>query len=70
MSRFALLSLVLAAPAVLAQLDPAVTKPLANKHFAYPNGIPYKVDTDPGTIRGPQAGYNKCNGTTEGSGQL
>lgn len=61
----ALISLALGGQ-VHAQLDPAVTKPLALKRFQYPNGIPYKVDTDPGTVRGPQAGYNKCNGTTEG----
>jgi len=40
--------------------------PLASKHFDYPNGIPYKVDTDQGLVRGTQAGYNICNSTTEG----
>ncbi|TFK17466.1 hypothetical protein FA15DRAFT_628762 [Coprinopsis marcescibilis] len=40
--------------------------PLASKTFDYPGGIPYKVDTDEGLIRGVQAGYNICNTTTEG----
>ncbi|KAJ7839608.1 hypothetical protein B0H14DRAFT_3086953 [Mycena olivaceomarginata] len=44
--------------------------PLASKHFAYPTGIPYQVDTEPYLIRGGQTGYNQCNSTTEGSGSL
>jgi hypothetical protein len=39
--------------------------PLASKHYAYPDQIPYMVDTDQGLIRGYQYGYNKCNSTTE-----
>ncbi|KAJ7787173.1 manno protein [Mycena olivaceomarginata] len=44
--------------------------PLASKHFAYPTGIPYQVDTEPYLIRGGQTGYNQCNSTTEGPGSL
>ncbi|RDB30906.1 hypothetical protein Hypma_004912 [Hypsizygus marmoreus] len=44
--------------------------PLASKHFAYPTGIPYKVDTEDHLIRGRQAGYNICNSTTEGQESL
>lgn len=40
--------------------------PLASKVFVYPTGIPPKVDTDVGLLRGTQFGYNKCNATTEG----
>jgi len=59
-------SLALAANVALAQVTgtyPAT--PLASKHFSYPSGIPYKVDTDQGLVRGTQAGYNICNSTTE-----
>ncbi|KAG7451468.1 uncharacterized protein BT62DRAFT_916469 [Guyanagaster necrorhizus] len=44
--------------------------PLASKHFSYPSGIPYKVDTDTGLIRGTQFGYNLCNSTTENQNSL
>jgi hypothetical protein len=45
--------------------------PLASKTgFTYPSGIPYKVDTDTGLIRGEQFGYNQCNSTTEGPNSL
>ncbi|KAF8150242.1 hypothetical protein B0H34DRAFT_811423 [Crassisporium funariophilum] len=45
--------------------------PLASKGpFAYPTGIPYKVDTDLNLIRGTQVGYNICNSTTEGPNSL
>ncbi|KDR69389.1 hypothetical protein GALMADRAFT_145439 [Galerina marginata CBS 339.88] len=45
--------------------------PLASKGpFSYPSGIPYKVDTDVGLIRGNQLGYNICNSTTEGQTSL
>ncbi|KAG5722620.1 hypothetical protein E4T56_gene1355 [Termitomyces sp. T112] len=44
--------------------------PLANKHFSYPTGIPYQVDTDQGLIRGFQHGYNLCNSTTENQKSL
>ena len=40
--------------------------PLISKAFAYPTGIPQKVDTDVGLLRGYQSGYNQCNATTEG----
>jgi len=40
--------------------------PLAQKTFAYPNGIPYQADTDPTLIRGGQFGFNICNSTTQG----
>lgn len=69
MSRYALSLPVLLAFAgissVLAQPDPVVTTPLADKRFSYPDQIPYQADTDIG-IRGPQQGYNLCNSTTEG----
>ncbi|KAF8150243.1 hypothetical protein B0H34DRAFT_635168, partial [Crassisporium funariophilum] len=44
--------------------------PLAAKRFSYPTGIPYKVDTDVGLIRGTQLGYNICNSTTENQNSL
>ncbi|KAF8515576.1 hypothetical protein JB92DRAFT_3155157 [Gautieria morchelliformis] len=44
-------------------------EPLASKKFTFPN-IPYQVTGDQGGIRGPQAGYNICNSTTEGSQSL
>ncbi|KAJ7128048.1 hypothetical protein C8R46DRAFT_1017494 [Mycena filopes] len=58
------------APTVTAQPSPSTypATPLASKHFAYPTGIPYQVDTDPNLIRGGQSGYNQCNATTEGAG--
>ncbi|KAG2003663.1 hypothetical protein CC2G_004252 [Coprinopsis cinerea AmutBmut pab1-1] len=37
----------------------------ASKLFEFAD-IPYKVDTDTHLARGPQAGYNICNSTTEG----
>ncbi|KAJ7151120.1 hypothetical protein C8R46DRAFT_1043300 [Mycena filopes] len=57
------------APTVTAQPSPSTypATPLASKHFAYPTGIPYQVDTDPNLIRGGQSGYNQCNSTTEGA---
>ncbi|KAJ3566071.1 hypothetical protein NP233_g7234 [Leucocoprinus birnbaumii] len=39
--------------------------PLASKTYAYPTGVPYKVDTDVGLLRGNQFGFNQCNSTTE-----
>ncbi|KIM40804.1 hypothetical protein M413DRAFT_50517, partial [Hebeloma cylindrosporum] len=63
--------LALAANLALAQVTgtyPAV--PLASKHFSYPSGIPYKVDTDQGLVRGTQLGYNICNSTTENQNSL
>ncbi|KAF9476850.1 hypothetical protein BDN70DRAFT_811591 [Pholiota conissans] len=45
--------------------------PLASKGpYAYPSGIPYKVDTDVGLVRGTQLGYNICNSTTENQQSL
>jgi len=45
--------------------------PLASKGpYAYPSGIPYKVDTDVGLIRGTQLGYNICNSTTQNQESL
>ncbi|KAF8313989.1 hypothetical protein DL93DRAFT_2080436 [Clavulina sp. PMI_390] len=43
--------------------------PLSDRRYTYPNGLPYKVDTD-ATGRGPQAGYNICNSTTEGQSSM
>jgi len=64
-------SLALAANMAFGQVTgtfPAV--PLASKHFSYPSGIPYKVDTDQGLVRGTQAGYNICNSTTENQNSM
>jgi len=47
----------------------AAPVPLADKRFPYPDGIPYKADTDSGP-RGTQFGYNRCNSTTEGPNSL
>ncbi|KAK9895457.1 hypothetical protein P389DRAFT_93414 [Cystobasidium minutum MCA 4210] len=54
---------VVASSALLATAQ--TTTPLAAKSFSYPDGIPYKVDTDDGP-RGIQTGINLCNATTEG----
>ncbi|GLB45547.1 putative macrofage activating glycoprotein [Lyophyllum shimeji] len=43
--------------------------PLVDKHFTYPDQIPYQVDPDVGP-RGSQTGYNRCNSTTEGQNSL
>jgi len=47
---------------------PAV--PLASKHFATPQDLPYQVDSDRGLVRGDQKGYNVCNDTTQNQGSL
>lgn len=39
-------------------------EPLASKTFTWPD-IPYQVTGDQGGPRGPQAGFNLCNSTTE-----
>ncbi|KAF8072317.1 hypothetical protein FPV67DRAFT_932267 [Lyophyllum atratum] len=57
------------ASSVLAQSTYPAT-PLASKHFAYPTGIPYQVDTEPQLIRGGQTGYNICNSTTQNQNSL
>jgi len=50
---------------VNAQTPPTTAlEPLASKHFTI-NDIPYQVTGDQGGIRGPQAGFNLCNSTTE-----
>ncbi|KAG5640748.1 hypothetical protein DXG03_007317 [Asterophora parasitica] len=54
---------------LFATLASAQLVPLVDKHFAYPDGIPYQADTDIG-VRGGQAGYNRCNATTEGQNSL
>ncbi|KAG6908606.1 hypothetical protein DXG01_004009 [Tephrocybe rancida] len=70
----ALLALAATFTSVSAQAAPAESTfpptPLASKHFAYPTGIPYKVDTDQNLIRGFQHGYNICNSTTENQQSL
>ncbi|KAF9037506.1 hypothetical protein BJ165DRAFT_560659 [Panaeolus papilionaceus] len=64
-------AIILAAAAVGAILVQAQgVVPLASKRFKYPDGIPYKVDTDRGQPRGNQVGYNICNSTTEGPTSL
>ncbi|KAH7920882.1 hypothetical protein BV22DRAFT_1020403 [Leucogyrophana mollusca] len=73
MSRSALSSvsaLLAIAAVVRAQPDPADPTPLVDKHYAYPSGIPYQVDYNTAAIRGPQIGYNICNGTTENQDSL
>ncbi|GAA5846094.1 hypothetical protein JCM9279_004784 [Rhodotorula babjevae] len=52
------------AVAALAGSAVAQSTPLAAKRFQWDN-LPYKADTDNG-VRGPQAGYNRCNETTQG----
>lgn len=54
---------IVASSALLASAQSTI--PLAAKSFSYPDGIPYKVDTDDGP-RGIQTGINLCNATTEG----
>ncbi|KAG6889085.1 hypothetical protein C0995_003938 [Termitomyces sp. Mi166 len=44
--------------------------PLVSKTFAYPSGIPYKVDTDDELVRGRQWGFNMCNSTTQNQDSL
>ncbi|KAF8957725.1 hypothetical protein BDZ97DRAFT_1844860 [Flammula alnicola] len=68
LSRF--VSLAVAAAVVVAQQSTFPATPLASKHFAYPSGIPFKVDTDTNLIRGTQTGYNICNSTTENQQSL
>ncbi|KAK9895459.1 hypothetical protein P389DRAFT_93429 [Cystobasidium minutum MCA 4210] len=65
--RFLGLSFV-ASSALLANAQSSFV-PLAAKTFDYPDGIPYRVDTDSGP-RGTQQGYNLCNATTEGQESL
>lgn len=67
-------SLLLTLSAVLAIANAqspssSALEPLASKKFTYPN-LPYQVTGDNGGIRGPQAGYNLCNSTTEGGQSL
>ena len=67
MSQHALLSLVTFVLIRLAGAQSATSsslEPLASKHFTWPD-IPYQVTGDQGGERGPQAGYNLCNSTTE-----
>ncbi|KAF9259419.1 hypothetical protein L218DRAFT_908431 [Marasmius fiardii PR-910] len=59
----------LSASVVVAQSTFPAT-PLVSKRFSYPTGVPYKVDTDVGLVRGEQSGYNICNSTTEGGNSL
>ncbi|KAH6899344.1 manno protein [Coprinopsis sp. MPI-PUGE-AT-0042] len=72
--KFALLSAFIAAATTQVVAQEATGTfppvPLASKTFEYPGGIPYKVDTDVGLIRGTQKGYNICNSTTENQDSL
>ncbi|KAF9461679.1 hypothetical protein BDZ94DRAFT_1237548 [Collybia nuda] len=43
--------------------------PLVDKHFSYPDQIPYQVDTDD-LERGRQTGFNICNSTTQNQASL
>ncbi|KAG6853868.1 hypothetical protein C0991_000475 [Blastosporella zonata] len=72
-TRFsALLAFAIAVTSAAAQAPESTfpATPLASKHYAYPTGIPYKVDTDTNLIRGQQYGYNQCNSTTENQQSL
>ncbi|KLO17170.1 hypothetical protein SCHPADRAFT_937208 [Schizopora paradoxa] len=66
MSKHTLLSLFAIAFSSLvdAQGTSSALEPLASKHFTWPD-IPFQVTGDNGGIRGPQAGFNQCNSTTE-----
>ncbi|KLO17171.1 hypothetical protein SCHPADRAFT_846825 [Schizopora paradoxa] len=57
-TRFALVALACAALSVKGQ------EALSSKRFTWPD-IPYQVTGDDGGQRGPQAGFNLCNSTTE-----
>ncbi|KIM63507.1 hypothetical protein SCLCIDRAFT_8808 [Scleroderma citrinum Foug A] len=70
-STLSSLAVVVAAVSVaLAQPDPADPTPLVDKHYQYPDGIPYQVDYNTAAIRGPQVGYNICNSTTENQNSM
>ncbi|KAL5525762.1 hypothetical protein ACEPAG_7099 [Sanghuangporus baumii] len=67
MSQHTLLSLFVLALAHAARAQDATStslEPLASKHFTWPD-IPYQVTGDQGGQRGPQAGFNICNSTSE-----
>ncbi|PPQ66939.1 hypothetical protein CVT24_008536 [Panaeolus cyanescens] len=77
LARFSLLAsktapmmktIVILLAAALAQAQNII--PLVDKKFKYPDGIPFKVDTDLNHTRGVQLGYNICNATTEGPTSL
>ncbi|KAG6827379.1 hypothetical protein H0H92_012035 [Tricholoma furcatifolium] len=55
-------------PLAVTSTFPAV--PLVDKHFDYPSGIPYRVDTDDNLARGRQTGFNICNSTTQNQDSL
>ncbi|KAF9007179.1 hypothetical protein BDQ17DRAFT_1398614 [Cyathus striatus] len=57
-------------PAALSSLATFPATALADKHFPWPTGVPYKADTDTNLVRGGQHGYNICNSTTEGQDSL
>ena len=71
MSKHTLLSLFAIALSSLvdAQGTSSALEPLASKHFTWPD-IPFQVTGDNGGIRGPQAGFNQCNSTTENQQSL
>lgn len=66
----ALSTLALAAHSARAQSSSSTSlEPLASKTYTWPD-IPYQVTGDNGGIRGPQAGFNLCNSTTENQESL
>ena len=65
---FAISALALGASSVRAQTSTAL-EPLSSKHFTWPD-IPYQVTGDQGGERGPQAGFNLCNSTTENQSSM
>jgi len=62
MSRHALS--IIALLTLVAHTSAQTYTPLTSRRYTW-GQLPYKVDTD-ATGRGPQAGYNLCNSTTEG----
>lgn len=59
-----LFGLALAHAANAQSASSSALEPLASKTFTWPD-IPYQVTGDQGGPRGPQAGFNLCNSTTE-----
>ena len=67
---FALSALALGATSVRAQSSSTTSlEPLASKLYTWPD-IPYQVTGDQGGERGPQAGFNLCNSTTENQSSM
>ena len=63
-TRLSLFALALAYAANAQDATSSSLTPLASKHYTWPD-IPYQITGDQGGERGPQAGFNLCNSTTE-----